>query len=334
MARIGIGVPTYGAFPLEHWEFLRSLAAVADAAGVATLWLPDHLTLPEEDVRANGGETRVDEPFDPWVVLSMLAACTSRVRLGTEVTPLPLRHPVLLAQTVASLDALSGGRVVLGLGGGWYQDEFDEAGIPFRQHRERLRQTEEGARLVRSLLEGEVVFEQGEFYDVSGACVRPGRLEGTVPIWFGGRSNTVLRLVAGVGDGWIAATNASPTEVARGRTRLDELLHEAGRDPAEVEIAVPLVARVAATTEQARADVEAYIERGAFEGPVKSFLAEATRRYGIWGSPETCRSRLEPYLTLGVDEIILDVRPPDHALDSTERICGELLPLVAEEVPT
>jgi probable F420-dependent oxidoreductase len=325
VTRIGIGVPTYGTFPLEHWDFLRSLAEVADAAGVATLWLPDHLTLPEEDVRANGGETRIDEPFDPWVVLSMLAACTSRVRLGTEVTPLPLRHPVLLAQTVASLDALSGGRVVLGLGAGWYEDEFEEAGIPFRPHAERLRQTEEGARLMRSLLDGEIVSEQGEFYDVSGACVRPGRANGTVPIWFGGRSGSVLRLVAEVGDGWITATNASPDEVARSRARLDELLREAGREPGEVEIAVPLVARVAETTEQARADVEAYIERGAFEGPVKSFLAEATLQYGIWGSPEDCRRRLEPYLALGVEEVILDVRPPDHALDSTERIGRELL---------
>src|SRR5581483_9843725 len=129
------------------WSFFRRLAEVADAGGVETLWVPDHLSLPEEDVRANGGRTRVDEPFDAWTVLAMLAAATRRVRVGTEVTPLPLRQPVLLAQTVATLDALSGGRAVLGLGAGWFRDEFEDAGVPFLPYRRRLEQTREGAGL-------------------------------------------------------------------------------------------------------------------------------------------------------------------------------------------
>src|SRR5439155_14968054 len=135
--------------------------------------------------------------------------------------------------------------------------------------------------LVRSLLEGEIVWETGECYAVEGACVRTGREEGRPPIWFGGRSDTLLGLVAELGDGWIAATNASPEEVQRGRARLAALLHERGREPGEVTVAVPFVARVAETTERAKADVEAYIERGAFTGAVKEFLEDATRRYGI-----------------------------------------------------
>jgi probable F420-dependent oxidoreductase len=331
MVSVGLGIPTYGAFPGAPWDFLRTLAEIADVGGVNTFWVADHLTLPEDDVRANGGRTRVDEPLDAWTVLAMSAGRTSRLRVGTEVTPLPLRHPVLLAQTVATLDALSGGRAVLGIGAGWYRDEFEEAGIAFPPYRERLEQTREGVELLRSLLDGEIVWTSGARYEAGGACVRTEPGDRRSPIWFGGRSEHVLRLAADLGEGWITATNAAPEEVEQGRARLRELLTEAGRPPDAVAIAVPFVTRVAESTDQARADVDAYIERGAFEGFAKEFLEDATLAYGIWGSPEECVRKLSPYLAVGVDHVILDVRPPDHALDSTERICRELIPLLEKE---
>jgi probable F420-dependent oxidoreductase len=332
MVAVGLGVPTYGALPGGPAAFLGSIAELADEGGVDTLWVPDHLTLPEEDVRANGGRTRIDEPLDAWTVLALLAARTRRLRLGTEVTPLPLRQPVLLAQTVATLDALCGGRAVLGLGAGWYRAEFEQAGVPYHPYRRRLEQTREGADLVRSLLERKVVRRAGAFYGVEGACVRPGREQGRPPIWFGGRSEHVLALTAELGDGWITATNASPEEVAGGKARLEELLREEGRDPGAVAVAVPFVARVADTTERAREDIEAYIVRGDFHGPVKALLEDATRGHGIWGSPEECRRKLVPYLELGIHHVILDVRPPDYALDSVVRICRDLIPLLEPEV--
>jgi alkanesulfonate monooxygenase SsuD/methylene tetrahydromethanopterin reductase-like flavin-dependent oxidoreductase (luciferase family) len=332
MTAIGLGVPTYGTFPRNPWEFVRGLAQTADGGGVDTFWLPDHLTLPEDDVRANGGRTRIDEPLDAWTVLAMVAATTRALRVGTEVTPLPLRQPVLLAQTVATLNTLSGGRTILGVGSGWYRDEFEEAGIDFLPYARRLEQTREAAELIRSLLDGEIIWAPGDHYAPSGACVRTGEGERRPPIWFGGRSEKILALAAELGDGWITATNASPDEVKRGRARLHQLLRERGRSPDAVEVAVPLVARVAETTDYAQADIEAYIERGAFEGFAKQFLEDATLTYGVWGSPEECARKLAPYLELGVEHVILDVRPPDHALDSTERICRELIPLLATEV--
>jgi alkanesulfonate monooxygenase SsuD/methylene tetrahydromethanopterin reductase-like flavin-dependent oxidoreductase (luciferase family) len=331
---IGLGIPTYGAFPGDAWSFFAELADIADAGGVETCWVPDHVTLPEDDVRANGGRARVDEPLDAWTVLAMIAARTNRLRVGTEVTPLPLRHPVLLAQTVVTLDTLSNGRAVLGLGGGWYRDEFEQAGIAFRPYRRRLDQTREGARLVRALLDGETVSSSDAFYELRGACVRARGDGSRPPIWFGGRSENVLRLAAELGDGWITATNASAEEVEAGRDRLHALLREAGRPADSVTIAVPFVARVADTTERARADVEAYIERGAFEGFAKQFLEDATRTYGIWGSAQECARKLSPYLDLGVGHVILDIRPPDNSLDSARRICGELIPLLEMEVMT
>ena len=326
---VGVALPSYGSFGARPWELLSEIASTADRGGIEALWLPDHLTLPAEDVRANGGKSRIDEPFDAWILLAMLAAATQRIRLGTEVTPLPLRQPALLAKAVATLDVLSGGRAMLGLGAGWYAEEFSGAGIPFNPYRIRLEQTREGAAVVRRLLSGEQVDATGAFYGFAGACARPVREGRRVPIWFGGRSTAILRLVAELGDGWITATNASPEEVETGRDLLHELLRSAGRDPGEIKIAVPFITRVAATTEAARDDVGFYVGRGAFTGFVKEFLEDATWRYGIWGSPEECRRKLEPYVALGVDHVILDVRPPDFALDSAERICADLLPLLA-----
>ena len=329
---VDLGIPTYGVFPGDPSTFFAELAGIADAGGIDTCWVPDHVTLPADDVRANGGRSGIDEPLEAWTVLATMAARTTRLRLGTEVTPLPLRPPVLLAQTVATLDALTNGRAVLGLGGGWYRDEFEQAGIAFLPYRRRLEQTRDGARLVRALLAGESVSSSNGFYDLRDARVRAPSNRGRVPIWFGGRSEHVLRLAAELGDGWITATNASPAAVKAGRDRLQALLREAGRPADAVTIAVPFVARVADTTERAGADVEAYIARGAFEGFAKQFLEDATRAHGIWGSAEECARKLEPYLELGVGHVILDVRPPDHALDSARRICGELVPLLRTEV--
>jgi alkanesulfonate monooxygenase SsuD/methylene tetrahydromethanopterin reductase-like flavin-dependent oxidoreductase (luciferase family) len=310
---VDLGIPTYGVFPADAGTFFAELADI-------------------DDVRANGGSSGIDEPLEAWTVLAMMAARTARLRVGTEVTPLPLRQPVLLAQTVATLDVLTNGRAVLGLGGGWYRDEFERAGITFLPYRRRLEQTWEGAQTVRALLDGEAVSSSNGFYDLRDARVVARKNRSRVPLWFGGRSEHVLRLAAELGDGWITATNASPAEVEAGRERLHALVREAGRPADAVAIAVPFVARVAETTERARDDVEAYIARGAFEGFAKQFLEDATLAYGVWGSAEDCARKLEPYLDLGVGRVILDVRPPDHALDSARRICGELLPLLRTEV--
>src|SRR5262249_55252571 len=126
------------------------------------------------------------------------------------------------------------------------------------------------------------------------------------------------------------ATNASPEEVERGKARLGELLREEGRAPGAVAVAAPFIARVADTTERAGEDVEAYIARGNFQGRIKAFLEDATRPDGVWGSAHECRLKLGPYLDLGIDQVILDVRPPDHALDSVMRICRDLIPLLEE----
>lgn len=271
----------------------------------------------------------MDEPLDCWTLLSFLAAKTDRVQIGAAVTPVPLRHPVLIAHAVATVDRLSGGRAVVGLGAGWHEEEFVESGLRFAGHRERLEQTREGARIVRRLLAGDVVTENGTFYKVENASVcqpAPGRRP---PLWFAGRSDRLLTLVADHGDGWITTSNPSPDDVAKGIARLSELLAGRGRDRCDVRVAVNFITRVAETDDAARSDIEEYIERGAFTGFIREFYGESTLRHGLWGSPESCYRKLAPYLDLGVELVMADVRPPRHTVDTTRRLCEQLLPLLA-----
>src|SRR3712207_3270419 len=108
--RCGLTPVLHGGFPGDDRAgLLRRLAAIADEAGFDTLWVEDHSRLPAEEIRASQGQPDRDEPLEAWTTLALLAGVTSRIRLGTEVTPLTLRHPALLAKTVATVDVLSGG---------------------------------------------------------------------------------------------------------------------------------------------------------------------------------------------------------------------------------
>jgi alkanesulfonate monooxygenase SsuD/methylene tetrahydromethanopterin reductase-like flavin-dependent oxidoreductase (luciferase family) len=301
---------------------------MADQGGIDILFVPDHVRLPDSDVRANGGAPGVDEPLDCWPLLASLAVLTDRVRLGSAVSPVPLRHPVLIAHAAATVDRLSTGRALIGLGAGWFAEEFDQAGLGFAPHPKRLAQTREGAGIVRRLLAGGAVTELGNFYNIVDASVGNTLAGQCPPIWFAGRSERLLELVADLGDGWITTTNPSPEDVAAGIARLSELLAERGRDRSEITVAATFITRVADTNEIARHDIEEYIERGAFSGFIKEFYGESTLRYGLWGSVDECRRRLEPYLRLGVDVVIADVRPPRHTVETTWRLCERVLPLL------
>jgi probable F420-dependent oxidoreductase len=326
---LALALPSYGDFPGEARPFFTEVAALADGGGIESLWVPDHVRVPDSDVRANGGIPRSDEPLDCWALLAFLAVMTKRVQLGSGVTPIPLRHPVLIAHVAATVDRLSDGRVFVGLGAGWNAEEFAEAGLPFGGHRERFEQTREGAGIVRRLLDGGPVTEHGAFYSVEQASVCDTASGHRPSLWFAGRSERLLQLVADLGDGWITTTNPSPQDVAKGIARLSELLAERGRDRSEVRVAVTFITRLAESNEAARRDIEEYIEGGAFSGFIREFYGESTLRNGLWGSAEECRRKLEPYLALGVDVVVADVRPPRHTLDTTRRLCEQLLPLLA-----
>jgi probable F420-dependent oxidoreductase len=234
--RLGIHLPQFRE-PVAG-DVLARAAADAEAAGADDLWVSDHVLLP-------AGSTRPPESFhDPLTVLTWAAASTRRAGLGTSVLVAPYRHPVLLAKALASLDALSGGRVICGLASGWHEGEFAALGVPFG---ERGARTDEAIRVMRALWSGEGDVA-GRFTRVEGVRLSPPPARaGGPPIWIGGNSDAALRRAARLGDGW--HTNLSePGRVGELLAALDARLAAGSRDRAGLVVS----ARIRAWPEDLR----------------------------------------------------------------------------------
>ncbi|ADP81245.1 LLM class F420-dependent oxidoreductase [Pseudofrankia inefficax] len=185
----------------------KAIAEIYEDAGFESIWVPDHLALPVEMPTDYPYRSDGTLPFgtdvalyDPWLWLSYLAAATERVKLATGVFILPLRHPLPTARSLVTLDRLSGGRAVLGIGVGWLDAEFDWVGQAFK---DRGRRTDATIRALRALWTEDVTEVHDEFFDFGPTRFRPKPVHRSIPIEIGGKSAAALRRTAELGDGWI-----------------------------------------------------------------------------------------------------------------------------------
>ncbi|MER7369981.1 TIGR03619 family F420-dependent LLM class oxidoreductase [Nonomuraea wenchangensis] len=192
---------------LLHPAAWKDVAVAADELGFESVWLPEHLVFATDLslARYPGGADpgiRPETPlFDAPAYLCWLAAHTSRVLLGTAVQLLALRHPFVSARAFATLDVVSGGRAVCGVGAGWYRGEWDAAGIPFETRGARL---DEAITVVRRLWTEPVVSHAGRFYSFPEVAFEPKPVQRRLPVLAGGESAAALRRAARLCDGWIS----------------------------------------------------------------------------------------------------------------------------------
>jgi probable F420-dependent oxidoreductase len=206
-------------------EVMTEVAVVAEQAGFHSGWVADHIVLPAGELRsrnaitAGGGYPRpFDEPtLESWTSLAYVAGATARLGLGVGVCVLPYRNPVLLAKVVASLDVLSGGRVLCGLGMGWIEEEFEALGVPFASRRARL---DEGIALMRRCWEGSPVTFDGDHFAIREPVHFVPRPARRVPIIIGGNSLPALRRATNA-DGWIGH-ELTPEGCVEMRSRLED----------------------------------------------------------------------------------------------------------------
>ena len=216
---VGVWIPNCR--HLATAEIIRTTAVRAEQLGYDSVWVSDHVVVPRENIK-NFGETI----FDPLVTLGVAAGATSRVKLGTTVLIVPYRNAVVMAKMVSSLDALSGGRVVLGVGAGWVAAESAMLGVPFK---ERGAMTDEHLRAMQELWTSAKPSFAGTYTRFDNLVFEPKPVQKPhPPIWVGGHSQAALRRTVRFGAAW-HPINRPPAELRAGRAEIARLSREQGR---------------------------------------------------------------------------------------------------------
>jgi probable F420-dependent oxidoreductase len=211
---------------IPSYTEMREIARLAESSGLDSIWLFDHLLFRFD------GETR--SIWECWTLLSALAEATARVELGTLVLCNPFRNPALLAKMAHTLDEISGGRLILGLGAGWHEPEFDAFGFPYAH---RVGRFHEALQIIKPLLNGETVTFNGRYYQVRDCLITPtGPRPGEIPLLIGCRGPRMLRLTARYADQWTTAWLGRANELAGRVQPLFDACVAENRDPATIAI--------------------------------------------------------------------------------------------------
>jgi probable F420-dependent oxidoreductase len=280
-----------------RWPELREMARTAEQAGFDSIWVGDHLLYRDPGRPPRG-------PWEAWSTLAALAAVTERVELGPLVASVSFHNPAMLAKKAATVDDISGGRLILGLGAGWNEPEYRAFGFPFDHRVDRF---EEALAIIRGLLrEGHVDFA-GRYHQARDCVLLPRPLRTTgPPIMIGTTGSRMLRLAAAHADSWNAWFSwfgNRPEGLAALRERVDAACASVGRDPATLERTVAVLVQV---------EIGEVARRGGPEETVPP----------VRGSPEEMAEALRAFAAEGISHVQLVVDP--ITISSIERL-GPLL---------
>jgi alkanesulfonate monooxygenase SsuD/methylene tetrahydromethanopterin reductase-like flavin-dependent oxidoreductase (luciferase family) len=282
------------------WPSLREACLAADRAGFDSLWLDDHLLADEGDWH--------DSKLEGWTSLAALAALTERPRLGLLVAANTFRNPGLTAKLATTLDHLSAGRFILGIGGGWFEREHDAFGIDFGSgFGERLDRLEEAIGLIERLLGGETVTHRGRFYELREALCRPLPVQPRLPILIGGSGRKkTLRTTALHAELWNGY--GEPDDIAATSAALGAWCDELGRPFGAIERTVTMDVVVRDTRSAAAA---AYLEIERLQGIEDRVGSDGSPRgLNAGGPPDELAAYVRRFAELGVTEVMWVFRTP------------------------
>lgn len=328
--RIGVALPRSvhtGPGPWG-WPELRDLAVRLEESGFDALWVSDD---PLRDAASPGGPAAVEGRFDAMVLLSALAVATNRTQLGTLDLDVGLQPPAVLAKAVASLDRLSGGRFVLGLGG-WDEAEYQAAGLVVPSEVEQFERLHEAVVLVREMTTHPRATVAGRHYRVDDAPNLPQPTQPAVPILVTGLGRRAMRIAAQSADIWhVSGHHLSIGTYARRVAEFERACEEAGRDPEAVEKSLELVALVGVD----EGDTAGRFEDWRRQAPrvVKGASPAAYAEHGLVGTAQQVLERIEQYRELGVTELALRFSPIPSGWSSSsgwDIVAQELLPVYRE----
>jgi alkanesulfonate monooxygenase SsuD/methylene tetrahydromethanopterin reductase-like flavin-dependent oxidoreductase (luciferase family) len=301
-----IGMGALGDDGKVPWATLREMATLAEAVGVASLVVPDHLLFrrspPTNNPPVDMPEGRTRGIWEAWTILSAVAAVTRRVTLSPFVACTAFRNPALLAKMADTLDEVSGGRLVLGLGAGWHEPEFDAFGLPFDH---RVSRFEEALQIIVPLLrEGRIDFE-GRYYRARNCELVPrGPRPGGPPIFIGAQGPRMLRLVARYADRYDADFHLRADGVGERFRALEAACADVGRDPATL-------GRTAATRVAiAGAGPPSSAQRGPARDGLAEFELGGVRFAGRQDVPEALAEYVASFAAAGVQHLTCTILDP------------------------
>ncbi len=305
--KIGVFLPISGR--ATGPETLMQAAQGAEQQGFDSIWSADRVVTPWQINTfypySENHEFIVppDRPFlDSFTCLAFLAGCTEKIMLGISVLVLPYRHPLYWARVAASIERLSKGRLIMGVGVGWMEEEFAALGVPFK---ERGKMTDEQLEIVEKLWSEEHISYEGQFYSIQDVAFYPKPMQ-RIPIWIGGEGMAAMRRTAKYGDAWFPYyIDITATQLRERFDTIRRMAAEAGRDPDQIQLAC---CRAIEVTRDA-------------------VPQEETR---LRGTPEQLIEALNAYREAGVDHIALQFmvpRWPDR-VEQIERFASEVMPHV------
>lgn len=307
--RIRFGLVVSGQNPegMPSSDTYRTLAIEAENLGFDSIWSTDHISF-------------VNPILEGLIALAHLSGCTKKITLGVGVLLLPLRHPSLVAKQFASLDFLSGGRTILGVGvGGEGKKDFDAVEIPINQRGGR---TNEAIEIVRKLWGGEPVTFKGSFYSLNDIHIEPCPIQKPgPPIWIGGRSPAALQRTSLMGDGWLAYPT-STRQVQKDWDTIRKGAEGAGRSSEAITFGQTLTIAVADSKEKGSEQIAKHLS--ARYG--REYDPRRVSEFSISGPPDACMNQLEAYVKTGVRHFVfIPTGHPSQVSEEIDRLYKDVL---------
>lgn len=304
-----IGVSLSGSFPQGRPEIADMVenARLVERLGYDVIWSGDHIIMH-------------NPIMDVMTVLATYAAVTNRVKIGTAVYLVPLRHPVATAKQIASLDLLSRGRFIFGAGvGGEITREFDAVNISVK---ERGRRTDEGLEIITRVLSEDNVTFEGRHFQIQDVTLAPRTHQQPYPpIWIGGRSDAAIRRTARYASGWLGYL-VSPNRLQEAMDKISEWAPAYERNPEDVKGGMLLFTSVAKDYEAGRQMVVSNLTRR-YNQPFDAIVD----RYCVFGTPDQCLEKIHAFIEAGMSNLAFSFTcPVDGMSEQIQRCAEEIVP--------
>lgn len=300
------------------WEEIRRVWAKIDELGFDSAWVNDHLL-------ASPPASAEAPQLEAWTTLAALAAVTERIEIGTLVTGNTYRNPALVAKMATTVDRISGGRLALGIGAGWFEEEHAAYGMEFGTARERAEKLDEALQVITKLWSGkdEVSFS-GKYYELDEAPFAPGNVRSPrPPILVGGQGRKwIVPLVGRYADGWNASADVTPDGFRERVEIIRQECEKVGRDPCPSRLSKML----------AMVDMPAIPGLGAVVRLGARVAVGDAAGSVLAGTPASSAEVIREFVDAGANEILIAIVPPydDDTIEMLERLKQEILPLVQE----